>query len=282
MISLSAHAVRDHFAPINGKNYYEVLGIVTNATQAEIKSAHRELMMKYHPDVTGTGSVEKSQNINSAYDVLKDPEARRRYDNWLSGGTHYRADSRHKDDGEFRRHQINLTVEHINREAARTRNQYPHFKFDDMVEVGRTQIIYYVRFLSDTQYTGAELYDLIFSKGVNEFEHGWIGEDSLAMLAGGALMYLSERARQGMSEDYRKYLRHTQSMLEMRLKEYRGDLARRQIYDNLWKIMSGGQSYYPPAPVQQSNECSAVLTGQVTKDGVTYTIPIRITIKIGF
>jgi curved DNA-binding protein len=70
------------------KDYYTVLGVPRNATDAEIKKAFRTLARKYHPDVARDKSTaeEKFKEINEANEVLSDPVKRRKYDelgeNW--------------------------------------------------------------------------------------------------------------------------------------------------------------------------------------------------------
>ncbi len=61
------------------KNYYVILGIDTEASQQDIKSAYRRLAMQYHPDHYGN-NCKPFRDIQEAYDVLSDPERRRRYD----------------------------------------------------------------------------------------------------------------------------------------------------------------------------------------------------------
>lgn len=64
-------------------NYYEILGVSRNASQAEIKKAYKNLVKKYHPDVyTGNKSFaeKKTSEINVAYDVLCNPQTRKEYD----------------------------------------------------------------------------------------------------------------------------------------------------------------------------------------------------------
>ncbi|MDD5456688.1 MAG: molecular chaperone DnaJ [Candidatus Margulisbacteria bacterium] len=66
---------------MSSKDYYAVLGINKNATDAEIKSAFRSLARKYHPDVNKDHtSQEKFKEINEAYQVLSDADKRRKYD----------------------------------------------------------------------------------------------------------------------------------------------------------------------------------------------------------
>ena len=64
------------------RDYYEVLGIGKNATDAEIKSAYRKLAKKYHPDLNpgDKDAEEKFKEVNEANDVLSDPNKRKRYD----------------------------------------------------------------------------------------------------------------------------------------------------------------------------------------------------------
>lgn len=63
------------------KDYYKLLEISQNATEAEIKKAFREQAIKWHPDRNkGTDTTLRMQEINEAYLILKDFEARHRYD----------------------------------------------------------------------------------------------------------------------------------------------------------------------------------------------------------
>ena len=70
------------------KDYYESLRVVNTATPKEIKKAYRKLARRYHPDVNpGDASAEtRFKAINEAYEVLSDPDKRRKYDelgaNW--------------------------------------------------------------------------------------------------------------------------------------------------------------------------------------------------------
>jgi curved DNA-binding protein len=76
--------------PVAFRDYYDALGVSREASADEIRRAYRTLARRYHPDVNKEESAEdRFKEISEAYEVLRDPEKRERYDrfgqNWKAG-----------------------------------------------------------------------------------------------------------------------------------------------------------------------------------------------------
>lgn len=77
--------------PVEFKDYYSTLGVARAASAEDIKRAFRKLAREHHPDVAKDkkAAEEKFKEINEAYEVLSDPEKRKKYDtlgqNWKQG-----------------------------------------------------------------------------------------------------------------------------------------------------------------------------------------------------
>ena len=69
------------------KDYYKTLDVDKNASEDDIKKAFRKLAKKYHPDLNqdDNEAQEKFKEINEAYEVLGDPEKKKKYDTFGSG-----------------------------------------------------------------------------------------------------------------------------------------------------------------------------------------------------
>ena len=71
------------------QDYYQILGVAHDASDADIKKAYRKLARQYHPDVSKDDAAEeKFKEVNEAYDVLKDAEKRQAYDRFGSDWKH--------------------------------------------------------------------------------------------------------------------------------------------------------------------------------------------------
>ena len=69
------------------KDYYKILGVRDTADEKEIKASYRRLARKYHPDVSKERDAEnRFKELGEAYEVLKDPEKRARYDQLRTQG----------------------------------------------------------------------------------------------------------------------------------------------------------------------------------------------------
>ena len=76
--------------PVAFRDYYESLGVSRDASPEEIRRAYRALARKHHPDVNKeAGAEDRFKEISEAYEVLRDPDKRARYDqlgaNWRAG-----------------------------------------------------------------------------------------------------------------------------------------------------------------------------------------------------
>ncbi|MBZ8183198.1 J domain-containing protein [Oscillatoria salina] len=72
---------------MSDSNHYQTLGVSSKATQAEIKAAFRHLAKQCHPDIhSGKSNHERSVKLNAAYEVLRDPQRRRTYDQQIFYG----------------------------------------------------------------------------------------------------------------------------------------------------------------------------------------------------
>jgi curved DNA-binding protein len=76
--------------PVAFRDYYDVLGVKRDASSEDIRRAYRKLARKYHPDVNKEPEAEdRFKEISEAYEVLRDPEKRERYNrlgaNWRAG-----------------------------------------------------------------------------------------------------------------------------------------------------------------------------------------------------
>jgi molecular chaperone DnaJ len=69
------------------RDYYEILGVARDATADQIRSAHRKLARKYHPDLNkAANAAAMFKETQDAYDILSDAEKRAKYDRFGHAG----------------------------------------------------------------------------------------------------------------------------------------------------------------------------------------------------
>ncbi|MCI0531846.1 MAG: DnaJ domain-containing protein, partial [candidate division Zixibacteria bacterium] len=70
------------------RDYYEILGVDRSATEDDVKKAYRKLAVQYHPDKNpgNKSAEEKFKEISEAYEVLRDPQKKSKYDQFGHAG----------------------------------------------------------------------------------------------------------------------------------------------------------------------------------------------------
>ncbi|MDX1837847.1 cytochrome C biogenesis protein [Legionella taurinensis] len=140
------------------KDYYQIMGLERGASPEEIKRAYRKLARKYHPDVSKEpGAEEKFKELGEAYEVLKDPEKKAKYDQYgqywkqqgqsgfRPGETPYRHDSFNEGDA--------ADFEDFINSIFRQRQQQQHANFYDF---GQQDIHAKLPISLEDSYRGAE------------------------------------------------------------------------------------------------------------------------------
>lgn len=69
------------------RNHYRILDVPYDATFTEIKEAYRKKVKEVHPD-TEKGNAEQFKRVKEAYEILNNPEKRKKYDDFLFNITH--------------------------------------------------------------------------------------------------------------------------------------------------------------------------------------------------
>lgn len=113
------------------KNYYKILNVAENATDGEIKLAYRGLIFEYHPDkikqthpeIDAEAANRISQIINSAYEVLKNPDKRKEFDEELAALRRQREQARAAEEYRRQREEARARQQEQERENAYSRAQ---------------------------------------------------------------------------------------------------------------------------------------------------------------
>lgn len=113
------------------KDYYKILDISQNATDEEIKKAFREQAIKWHPDRNqGTDTTFRMQEINEAYLILKDKEARIRYDIEYNKFKQHQ-ERQHRNRSQNEKAKEESQTKNQEQKQAKSEYEYSDFKVDD-------------------------------------------------------------------------------------------------------------------------------------------------------
>ena len=113
-------------------NYYDILGVNKNSTQAEIKSAYRKLALKYHPDRNPDNkkeAEEKFKEISEAYAVLSDPNKKKQYDMFGASGFQ----QRYSQEDIFRNADFSSVFSDFNFGGSSSAGGFSGLNFDDIL-----------------------------------------------------------------------------------------------------------------------------------------------------
>lgn len=274
-------AIRDNFRNIDGKNYYELLGVSQQANSATIKSAYRQKMKQHHTDTGGDKTM--AQNINEANDALKNEDTRRRYDRWLITGQNTYADygQRTKKAEAEQRQELRDSIVDIVHQALK---KHSNLTMEQMADIAEQHILRQQRYFPMNNMTNDDLYRLFEDYGFNAnlINSRKYAQRTLIALSAAALEILEERAlyRSAHGQEAKDYLENAENQLTTWLNShYYKERGFDRYADEIWKLWKK-KSYFAPPPPAPANACSTYLT-YTDEHGNTYKIPITIEIKIG-
>ena len=175
------------------ETYYEVLGIPDEADGSEIRSAYRRAAMRWHPDCNqgSKESEERFKLIAQAYNVLSNPESRKRYDEMLTTGAAYTEkvseQSYEEAASQFLEEMYSLAVQLTLRNVSRKQiaRELEH-------QGCPTTVAVYIATAIETQRKAAmrEAGRILFMKGLGSFILGSIITGGIYLAAAGSGIYI--------------------------------------------------------------------------------------------
>ena len=136
------------------KNYYQILGLEPSATKEEIKKAHREYAINFHPDKQGGSKFfeERFKEIQESYEVLSDDEKRANYDLKFNQRFHsqsYSSDNERERRERERKEQERKKQEYEKYDRAEPSKSLSSIRYDGVYYKKNNSYTSYLRFYSD-------------------------------------------------------------------------------------------------------------------------------------
>ncbi len=114
------------------KDYYAILDIPASATKVEIKSAYKRQAKKWHPDKNeGVDTTQKMQEINEAYLMLNDDEARSYYDREYSRFRKFQQEKKKEKQEQNRKEEPKSEQKSSEKKSEKSKEEYTNFQFND-------------------------------------------------------------------------------------------------------------------------------------------------------
>jgi hypothetical protein len=266
------------FSRYNGLDYLEFLGLPRDFSEAQLKTAYRNALMRAHPDRGGSGGALRF--VIEANGVLKDLRTRKLFYKWLERQASDPGALPVKSLEEIRRENLSRIAHEIFSAALKTLRQEPKTTDKEMAAIARTLILHWAREFKGQMAGVPELADLMEGYVLSP-NSGATFAPRLA-LALGVIELLKRLAPRGYEEgaEAREYLDRLQAQLESDIR-YAGNHPQRMFLDRIFEILTGRSILKAPPTfpaVAALSTCEAILKYEQAS-GLSVEAPIRVDIR---